>query len=199
MAKSINQAFSNTKNKNKNDELYTPPILVDAVYDLFCERLESIRRHYHRTPTVLCPFDTKDSEFVIKFGKNYNVKYGHISTGQDFFEYDYGQWDVCISNPPFSRKLDVFKRLNSFRNPWAMICNVMALNYHEIINYFSDNPVELIFFDKRVSFNGNASSFGSCYICNDMIMNDVKFIKLEHNNVGKYFVPSRMLTFPPSN
>jgi hypothetical protein len=193
MSHSINQAFSNTKKGNKNDELYTPKLLVDAVYPIFSERLEAIRYDKHRTPVVLCPFDLETSEFVIKFSEKYDVKFGHISTGEDFFTHDYGKWDACISNPPFSRKLDVFKKLDSFRSPWAMICNVMALNYHVVINYFTDNPKELIFFDKRVSFNGNPSSFGSCFVCNDMMLTEVKYLKLPHNNVGKNFIPSRML------
>jgi hypothetical protein len=191
MSKSISQAFTT----HKSDNLYTPKIIIDAVFPIFKERLEAIRQDKHRDPIVLCPFDTSHSEFVIKFLENgYQVKYGHISTGEDFFEYDYGKWDICVSNPPFSKKLEVFKKLNAFRQPWAMIMNTMALNYEEIIRYFADNPVELIFFDRRVSYNGDPSSFGSCFICNDMLMSEVKFIKLPHNNTGKNFNPSRMYT-----
>jgi hypothetical protein len=189
MSLSISEAFS----KHKTDNLYTPRILIDGAFPHLSQRLEAIRYNKHRKPIVLSPFDTADSEFVKKFyEEGYEVKYGHISTGEDFFTYDYGNWDACISNPPFSKKLEVFKRLNSFRRPWAMIMNVMALNYESMIRYFADNPVEILFFDRRVSFDGNPSSFGSCFVCNDMLMNDIEFEKLPHNNVGKNFVPSSM-------
>jgi hypothetical protein len=191
MSHSISQAFS----KSKTDNLYTPRILIDSAFSYFKERIELVKHEKHKVPIILCPFDTKDSEFVIKIREEgYDVKYGHISTGQDFFTYDYGKWDICISNPPFSKKLDVFKKLNTFKQPWAMVMNVMALNYEEIIRYFSDNPVELLFFDRRVSYDGNPSSFGSCFVCNDMLTSDVKYAKLPHNNAGKYFIPSSMYT-----
>jgi hypothetical protein len=189
MAKSINQAFSNTKKGNINDELFTPRLIIDAAFPLFKKRLEGMK-----APIVLCPFDLQSSEFVKIFQEaGYVVKFGHISTGENFFIHDYGSWDICISNPPFSRKLEIFKRLDSFKKPWAMISNVMALNYQEIINYFADNPKEIIFFDKRISYNGRPSSFGSCFICNDILINKVQYIKLPHNNVGKNFMPSEMM------
>jgi hypothetical protein len=190
MSYSIAKAYSG----KKTDNLYTPRFLVEAAYPFFIERLKLIRQTKYRKPIILCPFDTINSEFVKLFQQDYDVKFGHIDTGQDFFTHNYGQWDACISNPPFSKKLDVFKRLNSFKQPWAMVMNVMALNYEEIIRYFADNPVELLFFDRRVSYDGNPSSFGSCFVCNDMLTSEVKFAKLPHNNVGKHFEPSSMYT-----
>jgi hypothetical protein len=179
---------------NKNDEYFTPRIIIDGAFPLFKERLEVVKHDENRTPIVLCPFDTNKSEFVKKFQmEGYQVKYGHISTGEDFFNYDYGKWDICISNPPFTKKLEIFKRLDFFKKPWAMISNAMILNYQEIINYFSDNPKELIFFDKKISYDGNLSSFGSCFICNDILIDKIKYIKLSHNNAGKYFIPSEMM------
>jgi hypothetical protein len=191
----MSHSISNAYKKYLTDNLYTPRIIIDAAFPFFKERLEAIRYNKHRTPIVLMPFDTINSEFVKKFQEeDYDIKFGHIDTGQDFFTHDYGKWDVCISNPPFSKKLEVFKKLNAAKSPWAMIMNVMALNYEEIIRYFVDNPVELLFFDRRVSYDGNPSSFGSCFVCNDMMLSDVQFVKLPHNNTGKNFTPSSMYT-----
>jgi len=188
MAHSISAATGKGK---KNDELYTPQILVEPIN----KYLQLWARKYKIYPTVLCPFDNKKSEFV-KLLKNWNVKvkYGHIESGQDFFTHDYGEWDICISNPPFSKKLEVFKKLDEIGKPWAMICNVMMWNYHEIVDYFIDNEPELLFFNKRVSFDGNPSSFGSHYICRNLLPRKLICESLENNNAGKYFVPSGMYT-----
>jgi hypothetical protein len=189
MAHSIAQAYK----KQKTDELYTPKILVNVILNhVYNWKLVHFHIDY-RPLTICCPFDTVDSEFVIAFKKEgWTVKYGHISTGEDFFTHDYGEWDLCISNPPFSRKLEVMQRLNEIGRPWAMVTNMMCLNYHEIIEYFVKYPVELLFVDKRVSFDGNPSSFGSGYICRNFLAHGVEFCHIENNNAKQYFIPSNM-------
>jgi len=175
--------------KRNHDELYTPPILVEPIV----KYVDRWARKNKIWPTILCPFDLENSEFCIQLKVWHSkIKFGHIKTGQDFFTHDYGDWDICISNPPFSRKLDVFKKLDETGKPWAMITNAMCLNYHEIIDYFIGNEPEILFFNKRVSYDGNPSSFGSCYICRNLLPKQIICEALPHNNTGKYYVPSGM-------
>lgn len=216
MAHSIAGAFKS----NKNDNLCTPKILVEALkpyfekwlhqaehegqYHLYGEWYPTVDRLVPGIPTkevkqitVWCPFDKELSEFVLFFKENFpvvKVVYSHIDDGQDFFEYEPEHYDIICSNPPFSRKLDVFKRLNKLGKPWVMLSNVMCLNYMEIGNYFADNPVQLLIPDKRVSFDGNPSSFCSAFFCKDFLPSSLEFCHLEHCNSGKDFTPSRMLT-----
>jgi len=203
MSKSICGAFK----PNRNDELYTPKSLVeilDPYINVFIKdyvyRTESINRMIKPecqrsfTPTVWLPFDLESSEYVHYFKSrgDFNIEFSHISTGQDFFTYEPKNWDIAISNPPFSRKLDVFKRLNSLGKPWAMLGNLMSLNYQEIGNYFADNPVQMLIPDKRVSFDGNPSSFCSGYFCKRFLSSDLVFCHIENNNAKQYYIPSRM-------
>lgn len=205
MSTSIAGAFT----KNKSDELYTPKILVECLKPYF---KQWIKRHsgtgmyfLHRMDgstevkkdisefTVWCPFDLELSEFVFFFKElGCKVVYSHIDTGQDFFNYEPDSYDIIISNPPFSRKLDVFKRCNELDKPWVMLSNIMCLNYMEIGNYFADNPVQMLIPDKRVSFDGNPSSFCSGYFCKDFLSSNLEFCHLSHCNSGRNFVPSRM-------
>lgn len=159
------------------------------IYNLY----NKLKKELKREPIIWLPFDTKDSEYV-KFCKNNKFKYicSHIWDGKDFFKFEPKIWDIAISNPPFSKKLDVFKRLNSFNKPWAMLTNIMCLNYQEIGNYFADNPCQLLIVDKRVSFNGRPSSFNSSYICNNFLPKDLIFVHIEHNNAKDKFTPSHM-------
>ena len=176
----------------KHDELYTPRLLVEPILNELIKFTQKFRNKYNRDPVILCPFDTKESEFVSAFSTYYKVKFGHLFSGQDFFTHDYGEWDVCISNPPFSKKLEVFKKLDEMDKPWAMVMNAMALNYHEIINYFVNNEPEIMFFDKRVSYDSHPSSFGSCYICRNFLSKKIICVSLSNNNTGKYYTPSGM-------
>lgn len=168
---------------NEKDEYYTPPILV-----------KPITKYLKPNSTIWCPFDTENSEFVILLKEaGHKVIYSHIWYGQDFFEYEPDQeYDYIISNPPFTRKLDVFKRLYELNKPFAMICGLPILNYQEIGNFFIDKDLQLLIVDKKVSFDGNTASFNNSYFCKDILPRDLMFEHLEHNNSGDNFVGSRM-------
>lgn len=97
----------------KNDEYYTPAYAVEPI-------VKYIKPH----STIWCPFDKADSQFVKVFQQNgFNVIYGHIETGQDFFEIDVPECDYIISNPPYSLKGAIFKRLYDTKIPFAMLIN----------------------------------------------------------------------------
>ena len=173
----------NTNSFNVKDEYYTPQILVKPI-------LKYIKPH----SVIWCPFDTENSEFVILLKEaGHKVIYSHIWLGQDFFKYEPNdQYDYIISNLPFSKKLEVFKRLYELGKPFAMICGLPILNYQEVGEFFLDKELQLLIVDKKVSFDGNTASFNNSYFCYKMLPKDIIFTHLENNNSGKYFIKSRM-------
>ena len=168
---------------NIKDEYYTPPILVKPII-----------KYIKPGSTIWCPFDTEDSEFVILLKEaGFNVLYSHIWYGQDFFNYEPKEkYDYIISNPPFTRKLEVFKRLYELNKPFAMICGLPILNYQEVGSFFLDKELQLLIFDKKISFDGNTASFNNSYFCKGILPRDIIFEHLEHNNTKERFVGSRM-------
>lgn len=168
---------------NEKDEYYTPRILVEPI-------VKYIKPH----SVIWCPFDTEDSEFVIRFKEEgHRVIYTHIWNGQDFFEYEPDEeYDYIISNPPFTKKLEVFDRLYKLNKPFGMICGLPILNYQEIGNFFLDKDLQLLIVDKKVSFDGKTASFNNSYFCRNMLPRDLMFVHLEHNNTNNNFEPSRM-------
>lgn len=191
--------------KRDNDELYTPKILVDVIMPFVENYIDAIYGNWYKRkpiPRIWCPFDKENSEFVIalkeKFSQNVEIIHSHISEPDgDFFEKikTIGYVDLVLSNPPFSKKLDIIKTLNEHNLTWVLCMNLESLNYQIMGNYFADNPISLIIPDKKISFNGHCSSFNTSYFCSPDFTNDeatVKFVHCEHNNQGKYFVPSRM-------
>ena len=177
--KSINKSM-----KNKNDERYTPPILVKPILD-----------YIRPNSTIWCPFDTKDSEFVILLKEaGHKVIFSHIDLGQDFFEYEPAeQYDYIISNPPFSKKLEVLNRLYKLDKPFAMLMNIECLNYQVVGEFFLNKPLQLLIVDKKVSFDGNTASFNTSYFCNKTLPKDLIFYHLENNNTGINFIGSKMM------
>jgi len=166
------------------DEYYTPKILVDAILPYVPE-----------DKIIWCPFDNEHSEFVIGLKENGNkVEYGHISEGKDFFEYEPLEYDMVISNPPFSLKLDILQRLYDLQKPFAMLFNLSILNYQEVGKFFLDKDLQLLIVDKKVSFTGKMPSFNTSYFCGGgMLPKDIIFTHLDNNNSNKYYIPSRMM------
>lgn len=163
-----------------NDERFTPSILVEPILEFL--KPESV---------VWCPFDLPQSEFVkILKANGHKVFYGHIAMGQDFFtQTPPPGCDYIISNPPFSKKLEVFKHLFRLNIPFAMLMNLEVLNYQVIGNFFynTGEQLQLLIPDKKVSFDGNTSSFNSSYFCWKVLPRDLMFYHLPHNNTGKNF------------
>ncbi len=166
----------------KRDEYYTPRILV-----------EPILQYIPNNKRIWCPFDTENSEFVKAFEERGNtVIYSHIKDGFDFFEYEPKEYDYIVSNPPFTKKLKILQRLYGLKKPFAMLLPLPMLNYQEIGNFFIDKNLELLIVDKKVSFDGNTSSFNSSYFCSNVLPKSLIFHGLEHNNSNKFYTPSRM-------
>lgn len=173
---------------NVKDEYYTPRILVEPVL-----------KYIPEGSTVWCPFDTGNSEFVLVLRENgYKVIHSHIWEGKNFLTYEPDEhYDYIISNPPFSIKLEVLKRLFELNKPFAVLMNSSAEQYQIVGNLFyqmsqQGKYIQKLNPDKKVSFNGDASSFNTAYFCWNFLPRDYIMCHLEHNNTGNHYVPSRM-------
>ena len=127
-----------------NDECYTPDYAVQPILE-----------YIPKDVTVWCPFDTEESQFVKlireRIGKE-NVEYSHLDNGQDFFQYEPDDWDMMVSNPPFSKKKKFFQRALSFNKPFALIMTNTWLNDSAPKQLFKDRDLQLLMFDKRMKF-----------------------------------------------
>ena len=167
----------------KRDEYYTPKILVEPLLD-----------YIPKDKVIWCPFDTENSEYVLVFKENgYKVIHSHIEEDKDFFTYTPDEsFDIIISNPPFTKKLDVLKRLYEMNKPFCLLLGLPILNYQVIGNFFLDKELQLLIVDKKVSFDGNTCAFNSSYFCYKILPRDLMFHHLDHNNTGENHLSSRM-------
>ena len=146
--------------KGNNDECYTPHYAV-----------KPILKYIPKDAIVWCPFDKQESEFVKQISQQNEVVYSHIDTNQDFFTYEPDDWDVMISNPPFTNKRKYFERALSFNKPFALIMTNTWLNDSAPKKIFKDKDLQLLMFDKRMKFvspdgrNNDKITFSSSYYC----------------------------------
>lgn len=133
--------------------------------------VEPILEYIPEGKIVWCPFDKKGSPFVELISKKTEVVYSHIDNGQDFFKYEPENWDVIVSNPPFTNKRLFFERALSFWKPFALIMTNTWLNDAAPKQLFKDRDLQLLMFDKRIEFIQLESektgkiTFSSSYYC----------------------------------
>ena len=160
----------------KNDEYFTPAY---AVYPIM-KRLKP-------GSSVWCPFDTADSAYVkVLSSHGFHVIYGHILTGQDFFLTDVPMCDYIISNPPYSLKNHVLKRLYDIGKPFAMLINFQGIfDSRERFRLFKENRVEMLWLSPRVNYIStdgkpyNGVPFQSGYLCSRICESPLEFEYLE--------------------
>lgn len=158
-----------------NNELYTPYYAVDH-----------IMKYLPKDKTIWCPFDEEWSAFYRRLKeKGYKVVRSSLNEGQDFFIYEPEEWDVIVSNPPFSIKDKILERLYSFNKPFAILLPLNSLQGKSRYKYFKDG-IQLLSFDGRIHFhNGEnmkqvvkGSPFASAYFCKDLLPKDLIVEKL---------------------
>lgn len=159
---------------SQNDEFYTPAYAI-----------EPILNYVKPNSTVWCPFDTQDSLFVKMLSeKGHKVYYSHIGTGRDFFTSEVPDVDYIISNPPYSLKSEVFKRLFEIGKPFAMLVGVVGLfESQKRFNMFKENDFEIMYMNKRIAYfkdyNEQKPSlnppFSSVYLCSKMLPKQIVF------------------------
>jgi len=147
-----------------NDECYTPAYAVKAIIP-----------YLPKKKIIWCPFDKEDSHFVKELlAAGFTVTYSHIETGQDFYEYEPEQWDIIVSNPPFTNKRQIFERALSFNKPFALIMSNTWLNDSAPKILFEERELQLLMFRERMKFlnqnnSENKITFSSSYFCCDLL------------------------------
>ena len=158
-----------------SDEVFTPAYAVKPII-----------KYIDKNLTVWCPFDEEDSEFVRLLRENGNeVIATHIFNGQNFFEYEPEKYDIIVSNPPFSIKDQILKRLNELNKPFALLLPLPTLQGQKRFEYLKDT--QALIFDKRINFFKNkitkeiqrGVAFASIYICKNVLPKDLIFEELE--------------------
>lgn len=175
----LNIGYLTAKTDKASDEVYTPAYAVKPI-------LKYIDKGNKTQYTVWCPFDTEESEYVKMIrAEGHKVIASHIDEGKNFFYCEPEErYDCIISNPPFSLKDDVIKRLYELNKPYAILLPIPALQGQKRFPYMKD--CQALLFDKRINYYTTPErkeiqkgvSFGSFYLCRDFLPNDLIFEEL---------------------
>jgi hypothetical protein len=162
------------KRKGKSDEWYTPE---NAIYPIL--------KHLKPNSKIWCPFDKEESNFVKMLKKEgHDVKSTHIDEGEDFFKLEpMKNCDYIISNPPYSVRNEILKRMFSFKIPFMLLMNTNGIFDSKVRwELFSENNFTLLYLSGRVNYmkeygveEKSSPPFQSAYICSGVFKEKIKF------------------------
>ena len=158
---------------NKGDELFTP---VNAVTPLL---------KYLSKDLVIWECAEKESEDgnitnVLRDNK-FKVITTTIHNGYDFLTCEIPEEINCIiTNPPFSLKNEFLKRCYEIGLPFALLLPIQALDTKQRFELYSKYGIDLIIFDKRVSYIGSNGSppFASAWFTYNILPERLIFERL---------------------
>lgn len=179
----INKGYLTADRTSAGDEVFTPFYAVEPLLEFV-----------PKSKIIWCPFDEEWSAFYQLFSENgYQVIRSCLKDNQDFFYYEPEQWDILISNPPFSKKNEVLKRTYSFEKPFALLLPTNSIQSKKRFEIFR-NDIQLLAFDARVDYHTRnnllcttkGNHFSSAYFCRNLLPT-----KLELRRLNKYEKPLR--------
>ena len=172
----LNKGFLVSSKTPEHQEMFTPYYMV-----------EPIVKYIPKDKTIWCPFDKEWSAYYQIFVQNgYSVVRSHIDEGKDFFNYEPDEYDVIISNPPYSIKDAIIERVYELGKPFALLLPLDSLQGQRRYKCFK-NGIQLLSFDCRAGFHRAWSMdktiegvpFASAYFCKDLLPKDLIIEHLE--------------------
>lgn len=176
-----NNRYLSADRTKAGDEVYTPFYAVEPLLEFL-----------PKDKKIWCPFDEEWSAFYQLLSENgYEVAISNLKEGKDFFKYEPDDWDILVSNPPFSMKDKVLKRAFELEKPFALLLPVTSIQGKARYKIF-DNQIQMLGFDTRVDYHTRqnmqnyrkGNHFGSAYFCRELLPS-----KLELRHLEKYERP----------
>tara|TARA_R110000868_G_scaffold108515_2_gene296135 strand:+ start:49 stop:573 length:525 start_codon:yes stop_codon:yes gene_type:complete len=158
------------------DELYTPNEAVEMILPYIPNNVKTIWEC-----TAI-----KESKIVKVLRDNgYNVITSHIEDGEDFFDYEPQQYDLIITNPPYSLKDKFLKRAYDLEKPFMFLLPLTALEGIKRGKMYNNNGIQLIIPNKRFNFKPEKNSsawFQTSWFTHKLNLEcDLNFVSLTQN------------------
>lgn len=177
----MNIGYLTANKTSAGDDVYTPFYAVLPLLEFL-----------PKDKTIWCPFDEKWSAFYQLLSENgYDVIRSSLKEGQNFFTYQPENWDILVSNPPFSKKNEVLQRAYEFCKPFALLLPTNSIQGKKRYRIFR-NEIQMLCFDSRVDYHTRnnmktttkGNHFSSTYFCRNLLPT-----KLELRQLVKYERP----------
>lgn len=174
----MKQAMINYIQSEKNDNLYTPDYAIKPL-------LKYLPENKNITIWECCDFGKSKITEVLK-EQGYNIISTDITNGFNFLtDKPNFEFDMIITNPPYSIKDDWLKKCYEYNKPFALLLPLTALEGSTRNNLYTKNGISVIILDKRVNFTDKKNVWfnTSWFIWNlpNIENNKIFFEKIKNN------------------
>lgn len=168
----MKQALVHYIQNEKNDELYTPRYAIEPLIKYIPSTIKTI---WEATD-----YGSSNITKVLR-EEGYKVISTHIDTFDfltDIPDFDY---DMIITNPPYSLKDEFIERCYSYGKPFALLLPITSLEGVKRGAMFRQNGIGVIVLDRRVNYINEKKSnwFNTSWFCHKIIDTNLIFEKLE--------------------
>lgn len=164
MASTNLEMLKKTGNNEHSDECYTPK---EAIIPLL-KYLDKSKIYFECT--------SGKSNNIVEFMKEQGFKI-LSSVNLDFLEDELPEFDIVLTNPPYSKKDKFIERCYELNKPFALLLPVSSLQGQKRGKMFSEKGIELLILNKRIDFTGKGSPhFGVAWFCKGILPNNLLFI-----------------------
>lgn len=133
----------------KNDEWYTPDYAIKPLLEYLPKNI-----------IIWEPTDFGNSNITKILKENgYNVISTHIKNFDFLNDRPNFDFDIIITNPPYSIKDDFLKKCYEYNKPFALLLPLTALEGVNRNKLYRSYGIELLIFDRRINFNNTKNNW----------------------------------------
>lgn len=170
----MKQALINYIKNEPNDELYTPEVAVYPLLD-FIPKGSIIWE--------CTDFGESNITKVLK-AHGYKVISTHIKNFDFLRDKPDFDFDIIITNPPYSLKDEFLYKCYSYKKPFALLLPLTALEGVKRHKLYTEYGLQLMVFNRRLNFMNNKKScwFNTSWFCYKLLRFDLTFREVKKNS-----------------
>lgn len=170
----MKKAMIDYMQKEKFDDLYTPEYAIKPLLKYIPKNI---------TIWECCDFGKSK---ITKLLKEHGCKVISTDKEENFFKYvPKENFDMIITNPPYSLKDDFIKKCYGWGKPFCLLLPITSLEGKTRGRLFRQYGIEILVFDGRVEFISDKKGnwFNTSWFCWNVLPKQLIFEELNKNNI----------------
>ena len=161
------------------DELYTPIYAIEPLLNYIPKHVKIWECTDFGSSNITKVLRENGWEVISTHKDNFNF----LTDTPDF------DYDMIITNPPYTLKDEFIERCYSYGKPFALLLPITSLEGVKRGAMFRENGLELIVLDKRVNYMNEKKSnwFNTSWFCWKMLNKELNFEQLKTDNQIELF------------
>jgi len=162
----MKKTMINYMQNEKYDELYTPDYAIEPLLKYLPKNIKIWE----------CTDFGKSNITKILKNKGYEVISTHKKDFDFLIDNPNFEFDMILTNPPYSLKDEFIKRCYEYNKPFALLLPLTSLEGIKRGNMFKEKGIQVMVFDKRIDFNGKGNCwYNTSWFCYDILPQQLMF------------------------